>query len=445
MLSFSYPNTHKGDNMANLKHNNFTPNTLALHAGYEYGTQRTLSVPIFQTTAFSFETLAQAAARFSLQELGNIYSRLTNPTVDILARRIAAVEGGAFGVATASGTSAIFYIIANLAQSGDNIVFSNKVYGGTQTLFVHTLKRFGIEARVFDIDNISSIEKVIDSKTKAIFFESLSNPQIAIADVEAITAIAKKHKIASVCDNTVATPILFRPFDFGVDISVHSLTKYINGHGSGLGGAIVERTGFNEILVDNPRYTPFNTPDESYHGLVYASLKDALPIFSIRLITEWLRNLGATLSAQNAWNHLQGLETLELRIRKHSQNALKVAEFLESHSKIKAVNYPGLASNPYNAKLKKYFTDGLASGLLSFEAQSYEEAKKICDSTELYAIVANIGDSKSLIIHPASTTHSQLSQKELSSAGITPCTVRLSIGLESSSDLVADLKQAIEK
>ena len=361
----------------------------------------------------------------------------------MLAKRIAAVEGGAFGVATASGSSAVFYSLVNLAQNGDNIAYSNKIYGGSQTLLVHVLKRFGIEGRVFDIDNLSSLEKIIDDKTKAIFFESLSNPQIAIADVETITNIAKKHKIVTICDNTVATPILFRPFDFGVDVSVHSLTKYINGHGSGLGGAVIEREGLNELIKNNSRYPAFNIPDESYHGLIYANLP--LPIFSIRILIEWLRNIGASLSPQNAWIHFQGLETLELRIQKHSDSALEIAKFLESHKKVKEVNYPGLTSSPYHNLLKKYFKDSRASGLLSFEAQSYEEAKKICDSLTLYSITANIGDSKSLVIHPASTTHSQLSESELKSAGITPNTVRLSIGLETVSDLIADLKKAIEK
>ncbi|MCI2236600.1 aminotransferase class I/II-fold pyridoxal phosphate-dependent enzyme [Helicobacter sp. CaF467b] len=430
--------------MPNLTHNNFSQETLALHAGYTYDSQRTLSVPIYQNTAYSFESLQQAAARFGLQELGNIYSRLTNPTTDILGARLAAIEGGAFGVPTSSGSAAIFYALVNLAQNGDNIVFSNKIYGGTQTLLVHTLKRFGIEARVFDIDDIdNTLEKVIDSKTKAIFFESLSNPQIAIADAEKITKIAKAHGIVSVCDNTVATAFLHKPFDYGVDIAVYSLSKYVNGQGSALGGAVIERNGLNELIKDNPRYLPFNTPDESYHGLVYASLP--LPIFSIRLITEWLRNIGATLSPQNAWIILQGLETLELRIQKHSANALEVAKFLESHPKVKSVNYPALSSNPYHHLVNKYFTNNQCSGLISFESESFEEAQKICNALELFAIVANIGDSKSLIIHPASTTHSQLSQKELDLAGITPATIRLSIGLESPLDLIADLKQALEK
>lgn len=432
--------------MANLTHNNFTKNTLAIHAGYDYDKERTLSVPLYQSTAFSFENLEQAAARFGLQELGNIYTRLTNPTNDILGRRLAAVEGGVFGVPTASGSSAIFYAILNLAQNGDNIVFSNKVYGGTQTLFVHTLKRFGIESRTFDIDNLDSLEKQIDNKTKAIFFESLSNPQIAIADVEEITKIAKKHKIVSICDNTVATPLLFKPFDYGVDVSIHSLTKYINGHGNSLGGVVIENSTLNDLLVGNPRYEAFNSADESYHGLVYADLaKIPLPIFSIRLITEWLRNVGATINPQAAWNHIQGLETLELRIKRHSENALEIAKFLQNHPKVKSVNYPGLENSPYHKLFKKYFSSGLASGLISFEAESYEEAQKICNSLEIFAIVANIGDSKSLIIHPASTTHSQLSQAELKDAGITPCTVRLSVGLESCEDLIKDLKTAIEK
>lgn len=429
--------------MANLTHKNFTPNTLALHAAYDYDRQRTLSVPIYQSSAYNFESLEQAAARFGLQELGNIYSRLTNPTVEVLAQRLAAVEGGAFGVATASGTAAIFYAALNLAQNGDNIIFANKVYGGTQTLFVHTFRRFGIEARVFDIDDLSTLEPLIDEKTKLIFFESLSNPQIAIADVDKITAIAQKHGIVSICDNTVATPFLHRPLEHGVDVSIHSLTKYINGHGSALGGVAIEREGLNDLIKGNKRYPAFNEPDPSYHGLIYASLP--LPIFGIRLLTEWLRNVGATLSAQNAWVHLQGLETLELRIKRHSDSALEIAEFLQDHPQIDEVSYPGLKSSPYHALLKKYFANSRASGLLSFEARSFEAAKKICNELELFSITANIGDSKSLVIHPYSTTHSQLSEAEFASAGITPKTVRLSIGLETTSDLIKDLKRAIEK
>lgn len=418
----------------------YHPSTLALHAGYAYDSQRTLSVPIYQSSSFRFDSSDQAGRRFALEELGNIYSRLSNPTTDVLANRLAQVDGGGFGVVTASGASALFYAFVNLAQAGDNIIYANKIYGGTQTLIVHTLKRFGIEARCFDVDDLSTLEPLIDENTRAIFFESLSNPQISIPDICAITELAKRHRLATICDNTIA-PMIFRPFDFGIDIAVYSCTKYINGHGSGLGGAIIERKGFNEVLVDNPRYSIFNTPDPSYHGLVYASLP--YPIYGIRLITEWLRNIGASLSPHNAWIHLQGLETLELRIQKHSQNALKIATFLESHAKIKQVEYPALESSPYYARFKQYFTSGYASGLLSFELESYDKAKALCDRLKLFSITANIGDSKSLVIHPASTTHSQLSQSELLSAGISPASIRLSVGLESSADLINDLAQAL--
>ncbi|EDJ0211358.1 O-acetylhomoserine aminocarboxypropyltransferase/cysteine synthase [Campylobacter coli] len=421
---------------------NFNKETLALHGAYNFDTQRSISVPIYQNTAYNFENLDQAAARFNLQELGNIYSRLSNPTSDVLGQRLANIEGGAFGIPVTSGMAACFYALINLASSGDNVAYSNKIYGGTQTLISHTLKNFGIEAREFDIDDLDSLEKVIDQNTKAIFFESLSNPQIAIADIEKISQIAKKHKIVSICDNTVATPFLLQPFKHGVDVIVHSLSKYVSGQGSALGGVLIERKDLNDLLKNNDRYKTFNTPDPSYHGLNLNTLD--LPIFSIRIIITWLRDLGASLAPQNAWLLLQGLETLAVRIEKHSQNAEKVANFLNSHPDIKGVNYPTLASNAYHNLFKKYFDKNFASGLLSFEARDYEHARRICDKTQLFLLAANLGDSKSLIIHPASTTHSQLSEEELQKAGIKKTTVRLSIGLENSDDLIADLKQAIE-
>ncbi|ELU0109491.1 O-acetylhomoserine aminocarboxypropyltransferase/cysteine synthase [Campylobacter jejuni] len=421
---------------------NFNKETLALHGAYNFDTQRSISVPIYQNTAYNFENLDQAAARFNLQELGNIYSRLSNPTSDVLGQRLANIEGGAFGIPVTSGMAACFYALINLASSGDNVAYSNKIYGGTQTLISHTLKNFGIEAREFDIDDLDSLEKVIDQNTKAIFFESLSNPQIAIADIEKISQIAKKHKIVSICDNTVATPFLLQPFKHGVDVIVHSLSKYVSGQGSALGGALIERKDLNDLLKNNDRYKAFDTPDPSYHGLNLNTLD--LPIFSIRVIITWLRDLGASLAPQNAWLLLQGLETLAVRIEKHSQNAEKVANFLNSHPDIKGVNYPTLASNAYHNLFKKYFDKNFASGLLSFEAKDYEHARRICDKTQLFLLAANLGDSKSLIIHPASTTHSQLSEEELQKAGITKATIRLSIGLENSDDLIADLKQAIE-
>lgn len=421
---------------------NFNKETLALHGAYNFDTQRSISVPIYQNTAYNFENLDQAAARFNLQELGNIYSRIGNPTSDVLGQRLANVEGGAFGIPVSSGMAACFYALVNLASSGDNVAYSNKIYGGTQTLISHTLKNFGIEAREFDIDDLDSLEKVIDQNTKAIFFESLSNPQIVIADIEKITQIAKKHKIVSICDNTVATPFLLQPFKYGVDVVVHSLSKYVSGQGSALGGALIERKDLNDLLKNNDRYKAFNTPDPSYHGLNLNTLD--LPIFSIRIIITWLRDLGASLAPQNAWLLLQGLETLAVRIEKHSQNAEKVANFLNSHPDIKGVNYPTFENNAYHNLFKKYFDKNLASGLLSFEARDYEHARRICDKTQLFLLAANLGDSKSLIIHPASTTHSQLSEEELQKAGIKKTTVRLSIGLENSDDLIADLKQAIE-
>ncbi|HEF2387587.1 TPA: O-acetylhomoserine aminocarboxypropyltransferase/cysteine synthase [Campylobacter jejuni] len=421
---------------------NFNKETLALHGAYNFDTQRSISVPIYQNTAYNFENLDQATARFNLQELGNIYSRLSNPTSDVLGQRLANIEGGAFGIPVTSGMAACFYALINLASSGDNVAYSNKIYGGTQTLISHTLKNFGIEAREFDIDDLDSLEKVIDQNTKAIFFESLSNPQIAIADIEKISQIAKKHKIVSICDNTVATPFLLQPFKHGVDVIVHSLSKYVSGQGTALGGALIERKDLNDLLKNNDRYKAFNTPDPSYHGLNLNTLD--LPIFSIRVIITWLRDLGASLAPQNAWLLLQGLETLAVRIEKHSQNAEKVANFLNSHPDIKGVNYPTLASNAYHNLFKKYFDKNFASGLLSFEAKDYEHARRICDKTQLFLLAANLGDSKSLIIHPASTTHSQLSEEELQKAGITKATIRLSIGLENSDDLIADLKQAIE-
>lgn len=423
--------------------NNYKKETLAIHSGYTKDTQKTMNVPIYQSTAYAFDNSDQAGARFGLSELGNIYSRLTNPTNDVLEQRLASLEGGASGIVSASGLSAIFYSIVNVAGSGDNILISNKIYGGTNTLLTHTIKNFGIQARVFDIDNISTLEKLIDKDTKAIFFESLSNPQIAVAPIEEITKIAKKYGIISICDNTVATPILCNPILWGVDVVVHSLSKYASGQGSVIAGGIVDRIGLNELIKNNPRYPHFNTPDESYHGLVYADVN--LPIFNLRIRTSLLRDIGASLSPFNSWIVLQGLETLKIRINEHSKNALEIAKFLQNHTKVTSVNYAGLSSNPYYSMSQKYFKDGLCSGLLSFDViGGYEEAKKICDNTKIFSIVVNIGDTKSLIVHPASTTHSQLSPQDLLKAKILPNTIRLSVGLENIEDLIEDLKLSFQ-
>ncbi len=416
--------------------------TIAIHHGYEKDTQGTTAVPIYQTTAFAFQSAKQASDRFTLQDLGNIYTRLTNPTTSILEARLAELEGGASALATSSGQAAIFYAVSNLIEAGDNIIISDKIYGGSVTLFKHTLKRFGLEARVFNLDDPSTIEPLVDDKTKAIFFESLSNPQIAVADIDAISAIAKKYGIISICDNTVATPYLVNPIAHGTDIVVHSCSKYISGQGLALGGAIIDRDGLTEFFKDNPRYTHFFTPDESYHGLVYTDLP--FPPFNLRIRLALLRDIGATPSPFNSWSLIQSLETLSLRIEKHSNNTLKVAKFLESHPKVSNLNYPGLETNKYHSLSQKYFKDGLCSGLLSFEVADKETAWKILDNTKIFSIVVNIGDSKSIITHPSSTTHQQIPLDDQVQIGISQGLVRLSIGLENADDLIEDLKIALD-
>ena len=417
--------------------------TIAVHGGYNkkegYGS---MAVPIAQTTAYAFRDSEHAANLFALKELGPIYTRLTNPTTDVLEQRFAQLEGGAAAICVASGQSAIFYAIANVAEAGDNILISDKLYGGAVTLLTHTIKRFGITAKVFRSEDASDLEEQIDDKTKAIFFESLSNPQIAIADVEKIAEIGKRNGVITICDNTVASAALFNPIKWGIDVVVHSTSKYTNGQGTTIGGIIVERDGLAEFFKENSaRYDHFTEPDESYHGLVYTDVP--LPNFCLRIRLALLRDIGAAQSPHNSWLLLQTIETLALRVDKHSDNTLEVAKFLESHDKVKSVNYPGLESNPGYAKAQKYFKDGKASGLISFEVESYDEAKKVIDSAKLFSVVVNIGDSKSLITHPASTTHSQMNAQELAEAGINPTTVRLSIGLENPIDLIADLNEAL--
>lgn len=415
--------------------------TEALHAGYDKDSQSTMAVPIYQTTAYEFRDVEHAANLFALKELGNIYTRLNNPTTDVFEKRFATLEGGAAGLATASGMAAIFYAIANAAEAGDNIICARQLYGGTLTQASYTLKRFGIEARYFDVQNPDEINALVDDKTKVIFFETLTNPSIDVADIRAITAIAKKHGILSIVDNTVATPILCRPLEHGVDVVVHSASKYTTGQGLAIGGIVVERHGLVDFIRSNPRYPQFNESDESYHGLVYVDVP--LPLFCLRARLSLLRDLGAVVSPFNSWLFIQGIETLSLRMREHSRNAQAVAEFLESHPKVKKVNYPGLKSNSNYANAQAYFENGMASGLLSFEVESFEEAKKIVDATNLFSLVVNIGDSKSIITHPASTTHQQLSNEELIACGVPSGLIRLSIGLEASSDLIDDLTQAL--
>jgi O-acetylhomoserine (thiol)-lyase len=363
-----------------------------------------------------------------------------NPTTDVFEKRFAALEKGVAGVGTASGMAAIFYAIANVAKAGDNIIVAKQVYGGTTTLTGHTIKRFGIETRYFNVNNPSEIEALVDDKTKIILFESITNPSIAIADFDAIVEIANRHNIITCVDNTVATPIYCNPLTLGCDIVVHSTSKYTTGQGLAIGGIIVERENLVEKIKDNPRYSHFNEPDDSYHGLVYSDLP--LPLFTLRVRLALLRDLGATPSPFNSWLYIQGLETLPLRMKQHSSSALAIAKFLEAHPQVKKVNYPGLKSNSNYHLAQKYFPKG-QSGLLSFEVDTLEMAKRISDATEIFKIVVNIGDSKSIITHPASTTHQQLSAQELVEAGIPAGLIRLSVGLEDTEDLIDDLEKAL--
>ena len=419
--------------------------TAAIHVGYDthegFGT---MAVPIFQSTAYDFGSAEIAAARFELKDGGHIYTRVGNPTTDVFEKRVAALEGGAAAIATASGQAALFYSIVNLAQAGDNIIIAKKIYGGTTVLFTHTLKRFGIEARVFDSDTAGDLESLIDDKTRAIFFETLSNPQISIPNIEKIVEIANKYGIISITDNTVPTPIIFQPLRHGVDVSVHSASKYMSGQGLSLAGVIVSANHLNEKLKGNKRYEHFNKPDASYHDIIYADMTDSFDIYTLRMRLAIVRDIGAVISPFNSWQLIQGLETLAVRVEKHSQNALKVAKFLKSHKHIKSVAYPGLADNADHAKAQRYFKDGMANGLFCFETDSFERAKKMLERVKLFKIVVNIGDTKSLITHPASTTHQQLSGEELVKAGITKELIRVSIDLENAEDLIADLAQALE-
>ena len=416
--------------------------TLAVHAGYDINEQGTMAVPIYQTTAYAFESAEHAANLFELKELGNIYTRLMNPTTDVLEKRFASLEGGAASVATSSGASAIFYAFANVAEAGDNIIVAKQAYGGTLTLCAHTLRRFGIEARFFDVTKPEELEGMIDERTKMIFFEVIPNPSLVIPDIEKIVEIANRYGVMSCADNTVATPALCQPIKHGVDIVVHSTSKYTTGQGLALGGIIVERDGLRDFIKGNDRYYHFNEPDESYHGLVYTDMP--LPPFTLRARLALLRDLGGTPSPFNSWLHIQGLETLPIRMEQHSKSALKIAKFLSEHPRVKKVNYPGLPGDKSYKMAQKYLKEGMSSGLLSFEVGTKEEAQKIADSTKIFKIVVNIGDSKSIITHPASTTHQQLSKEELESAGVPEGLIRLSIGLEDSDDLIEDLREALE-
>ncbi|MCF6243961.1 MAG: O-acetylhomoserine aminocarboxypropyltransferase/cysteine synthase [Sulfurovum sp.] len=417
--------------------------TLALHAGYEKDNQKTMAVPIYMSTAFDFGSADFAASSFNLEQgTDNVYTRVGNPTNAILERRFAEVEGGSASLAVASGMAAIFYSILNVAEAGDNIVVSNQLYGGTVTLFSQTLKKLGIESRFFDVHEPEAIEELIDDKTRCLFFETISNPSIDVPNFDAIVSMADKHGILSIVDNTVATPMLCKPFDFGVDVVVHSASKYTTGQGTAIGGLIVERKNLYEKIKGNSRYPYFNEPEVSYHGLVFADSVVSPVLFTFRTRMILLRDTGAVLSPFNTWLFIQGLETLALRMKQHTQSALEIAKWLQKKNIVKKVNYPLLEGDKNYENASKYLAKG-ASGLLSFEVEDYATAKKILDKVEIFSIVANIGDSKSIINHSASTTHQQLSKDELLKAGVSEGLIRLSVGLEDTQDLIDDLTKAL--
>lgn len=414
--------------------------TIQLHGGQTIDKDTgSRAVPIYQTTAFVFDDADQAANRFALSEGGNIYSRITNPTNDVLEQRLALLEGGVGALATASGSAAITYAIQNIAKTGDHIVSAASIYGGTFNLFSHTLPDLGITTTFVNGDDPENFRAAIQDNTKAIFVESLGNPDITILELEKVVEIAHEAGIPVIVDNTFATPYLFKPFDYGADIVVYSTTKYISGHGVTLGGAIVDSGNFDWTNGKFPRLVE---PDASYHGVswVEAAGKAA---YITRARTIILRDTGAAAAPFNSWLTLLGLETLSLRLERHVENAQKVAEFLEKHPKIAWVSYPGLKSSKYYDLGQKYFPKG-ASAIFTVGLKGGAEAgKKLIDGTKIFSLLANVGDAKSLIIHPASTTHSQLNEEELAAAGIKPEAVRLSVGIENIDDLIADLEQAL--
>lgn len=414
--------------------------TLALHAGQAKDPAvPSRGVPVHRTTAYNFRDAEHAANLFALKELGYIYTRLQNPTQNVLEERLAALDGGAAALALASGTSAIHYAIINLARAGDEIVSSKYLYGGTYTMFTEILPQFGITVRLVDPLDLKELESAINSRTRAVFLETIGNPTLVVPDFEAISEIAHKHRLPVIVDATFTTPYLLQPISHGVDIVVHSLTKWIGGHGTGIGGAVVDSGTFD---WNDPKFVNLVEPDGSYHGLRYAlDLGDLSPLaYILRMRLVPLRNLGAAISPDNAWMFLQGLETLPLRMERHSQNGAAVADFLSSHRQVEWVWYPGLAGSMGHENARKYLTRGFG-GMVTFGIKGGREAgERFINGLELFSHVANVGDAKSLAIHPASTTHSQLSEEQQRAAGLPAELVRLSIGLEHPDDIIADLE-----
>lgn len=415
--------------------------TLQIHGGQTLDETGSRALPIYQTTSYVFENSEQAAARFALKEPGNIYTRITNPTNSVLEDRLALLEGGVGAVVTASGSAAITYAIQNIASCGDHIVAASTLYGGTYNLFAHTLKEFGIETTFVNSDDLDNFKNAIQENTKAIFVESLGNPDINIVDLEPLSEIAHAAGIPLIVDNTFATPYLFKPFDYGADIVVYSTTKFIGGHGVALGGAVIDKGTFN---WDNGKFEKLVAPDDSYHGISW--VKDVgAAAYITRIRTILLRDTGACASPHNSWLLILGLETLSLRLERHIENTKKILEFLNSHEKVAWVNHPYFENNKYHELGKKYFPKGCGS-IFTFGLKAGSEAsKELTGATEIFSLLANVGDAKSLIIHPASTTHSQLDDKQLLEAGVRPETIRVSVGIENADDLINDLKNALEK
>lgn len=416
--------------------------TRQLHAGYNPDpTTGSRAVPLYQTTSYQFKSTEHASNLFALKELGNIYTRIMNPTTDVLEQRIASLEGGVAGLATSSGHAAQAQALFTLLNAGDHIVSSSRLYGGTYNQFKYTLPKLGIEVTFVDPTDPKNFEAAIKSNTKVIYGETLGNPDIAIFPFEEVAEIAKKNKLILLIDNTLATPYLFRPFDWGAHVIVHSTTKFIGGHGTSIGGVIVDGGNYD---WSNGKFENFNTPDPSYHGLVYSTLTGAgLPPFAIKARVHVLRDIGACQAPFNSWQTIQGLETLSLRMERHVQNAQAVAEYLEKHPKVSWVTYPGLKSHPDYERAKKYLPKG-AGAILGFGIKGGLEAgKKFIDSLQLFSHLANVGDAKSLAIHPATTTHSQLTEEQQISTGVKPDFVRLSVGLEDIEDIFWDLDQAL--
>ena len=415
--------------------------TKALHAGHDVAQNAgTRAVPIYQSTAYVFNDSDHAANLFALAETGNIYSRINNPTNDILEQRLAALEGGIAAVATASGTSAIATSLLTLLKTGDHIVASNSLYGGTYNLLSVTLPRHGITTTFVDPSDAENFTRATQENTRAFFIESLGNPKLDVLDIEAISSQAKVNKVPLIVDNTVATPYLLNPIAHGANIVIHSLTKYINGNGTALGGVIIDAGTFDWA---NGKFPEFTEPSPGYHGLVYSEALEAAA-FIAKVRIEGLRDYGGALSPFNAFQIIQGLETLELRIKKHSENALELAQWLEQQPQVNWVNYPGLETSAFKDLADKYLPEG-QSGILTFGVKGgFEAAKLIADKTKIFSLLANIGDTKSLIIHPASTTHQQLNDEQQESTGVTKDLIRLSVGLESVEDLKSDLREVFE-